>query len=196
MSYQGQTPIIKSPEQLEKSIEAYFAHCERGRVYSWVSKKGELLTGTLSIPPSVESLSLFLGFTDRSALIQYETRNQGHEIYVHTIRRAKSRIAAEKLAMAERGLLNERVVMFDLSVNHGYIQEINVNVNELQQLSQQDRLLLGAVLKHLPGQLRALPQPRQAAGQGADADAGSESDTRTNDQVQDLDFQEAGEQNE
>ena len=187
MSYQGQTPIIKSPEQLEKSIEAYFAHCEKGKEYSWVSKKGELLTGTLSIPPSVESLSLYLGFMDRSALIRYETRNQGHEIYVHTIRRAKARIAAEKLAMAERGLLNERVVMFDLSVNHGYIQEINVNVNEIQQLSQQDRLLLGAVLKHLPGQLRSLPQPRQS-------ESDTESDTRTIDQVvQALDFQEAGE---
>jgi hypothetical protein len=159
MASVGKPAKYKTPEEMESAIEDYFTLCKLGEEFKWVDKKGMYHCETLPIPPSTESLSLHLGFVNRSSLLDYETRHKdSQERYSSIIKRAKSKIAARKLALAEMGQLNDRVVMFDLAVNHGYIQEININVNETHQLSDQDRALLGNMLKQIPGQLQSLPQ--------------------------------------
>jgi hypothetical protein len=149
---------IKNIRQLNRLIDSYFDTCAAGRLYNWIDKKGLPITSSLIIPPSFEGLALHLGFQSRVSLWDYSNKNNGHELYSVAITRAKSKIAKINLEMAKLNLINERVVLFDLQVNHGYVPEMNINISEQHQLSDQDRLLLQAVIRQLPGQLRQLPQ--------------------------------------
>lgn len=79
----GRPLAFKTAEELEKRIDEYFSNgCEKIIKYT-------LNGDTYEVPlPTVCGLALFLGFSSRQSLLDYQNRDE----YFDTIKRAKTRI--------------------------------------------------------------------------------------------------------
>lgn len=88
----GCPPMYKTPEEMQKVIDAYFTECKG--VYI-TDPDGNLMTCkngqpvlTKERPLTITGLALALGFTTRQALLNYE----GKPEFVDTIKKAKSKV--------------------------------------------------------------------------------------------------------
>lgn len=88
----GCPPMYKTPAEMQKVIDAYFAECEGVYVRD---KDGNIETNkdgdpiiTKQKPLTITGLALALGFSGRQALLNYE----GKQEFMDTVKRAKSRI--------------------------------------------------------------------------------------------------------
>lgn len=127
----GCPPKYKTPEEMQKVIDAYFAECEGvylrdedGNIE--IDKHGDPII-TKAKPLTITGLALALGFTGRQALLNYE----GKPAFVDTIKRAKSKIEqyAEERLFDKDGVNGAK---FNLSNNFkGWSerQQIDSNVN-------------------------------------------------------------------
>lgn len=89
----GRPPKYTSVEEMQEKIDSYFSACagapyldEAGRPMQ--DKAGRILYRTPPTPPTVTGLALWLGFTGRQALLDYQAR----PAFADTITRAKSRV--------------------------------------------------------------------------------------------------------
>ena len=127
----GRPPMYKTPEEMQKAIDAYFAECEgvyvrdeEGNIET--DKYGDPIT-TKKRPLTITGLALALGFTTRQSLLNYE----GDPAFLDTIKKAKSRIEqyAEERLFDKDGVNGAK---FNLSNNFkGWSekQQIDSNVN-------------------------------------------------------------------
>ena len=127
----GCPPMYKTPEEMQKVIDEYFAECagvylrdKDGHIE--VNKYGEPII-TKAKPLTITGLALALGFTGRQALLNYE----GKAEFVDTVKRAKSKIEqyAEERLFDKEGVNGAK---FNLSNNFkGWSerQQIDSNVN-------------------------------------------------------------------
>ena len=88
----GCPPMYKTPEEMQKVIDAYFTECKGGYI---TDPDGNLMTDkngqpvlTKERPLTITGLALALGFTTRQALLNYE----GKPEFVDTIKKAKSKV--------------------------------------------------------------------------------------------------------
>lgn len=87
----GRKPMYKTPAEMQEAIDGYFKLCE-GSVLKdddgepVYNKHGQpIIVGAR--PPTVTGLALFLGFTSRQALLNYQAK----KTFVDTVTRAKAR---------------------------------------------------------------------------------------------------------
>jgi len=125
----GRPPRYKTPEEMQKAIDAYFARCENGRKVT-IIKKGKPIDVMKPIPMTVAGLALALGFLSREALLKYS----GKPEFVSVIARAKLRIQED---MASRGLTGEsesKITSLILASDFGYStrQDISVSGDTLE----------------------------------------------------------------
>ena len=114
----GRKPLFKTPEDMQKLIDKYFSEeCadtivkdkESGKPY--FNRQGGLQVQ--HNPPTIDGLSLYLGFADRQSMYDYEKK----PLFTCTIKRARSRMAdyAQKQLFAG----NSTGAIFWLK-NHGW----------------------------------------------------------------------------
>lgn len=116
----GRPPLFKSPEALQKAVDAYFVHCAAGRPVEVVTKAGTVITVTKPYSPSVVGLALALGFTNRESLGDYCTRKVDSEFFAPIIMRAKARIEEQMVQGGLAGEYEPKVLIRILSANFGY----------------------------------------------------------------------------
>ncbi len=127
----GCPPMYKTPEEMQKVIDAYFEECngvyvrdEDGVIET--DKNGHPIT-TKPKPLTITGLALALGFTSRQALLNYE----GKEEFVDTIKKAKAKVEqyAEERLFDKDGVNGAK---FNLSNNFkgwNERQQIESNIN-------------------------------------------------------------------
>jgi hypothetical protein len=80
-------------------------------------------------PYTVPDLALFLGFSGRQALYDYEHVNKNKHDYAYTIKRAKSRIEAQRVRSLIEGKGHPAGRIFDLKNNFGYKDKQDIETN-------------------------------------------------------------------
>lgn len=114
----GKAKRWETPEELELEIEEYFSSCNNHTREVYDKKAGKTAKISSPLPYTIEGLCEVLD-CERQTLLNYE-KQKGYEEYFDTIKRAKRKIARNKL---ERGLTGQsvsNVTIFDLKNNHGY----------------------------------------------------------------------------
>ena len=111
----GRPPKFKTPEDMQMQIEAYFATCDENKR-----------------PYTVPGLALALGFSSRSSLFDYATRNAGHEEFADTIKTAKLHIEAQRAEALVTCKGNPAGMIFDLKNNFGWKDQQNVELTGAQ----------------------------------------------------------------
>lgn len=127
----GCPPMYKTPEEMQKKIDAYFESCKGEYI---TDDDGNLMTDkygnpvkTKERPLTITGLALAIGFTSRQALLNYE----GKPEFVDTIKKAKAIVEqyAEERLFDKDGVNGAK---FNLSNNFkGWSerQQIDSNVN-------------------------------------------------------------------
>lgn len=110
----GRPAKYKTPEDLEKKIKEIELKYEK--------KKTHL---------NVYLLAVELDFESPSSLWDYCNRDPK---FSTIIKKAKTRIWGEKIALAETGELNPTVIIFQGKVNHGMIEEKHVVIKDESSL--------------------------------------------------------------
>lgn len=110
---EGAPAKFLSPEDMEAAIERYFDSCPDKRTVVSDGVKIEVPS------PTISGLSLFLGFSDRHSMYDYEKRPQ----FSHTIKKARTRITK----MYEMNMMGQHCVgsIFMLK-NLGYADKTEV----------------------------------------------------------------------
>jgi hypothetical protein len=94
----GRPPLYSDPLKMEAKIEQYFDKRTR---------EGK--------PPTIAGLCVFLGFSERHALAEYQKRKP----FSATVKRARLRIEEDRADRLLEGP-NTAGVIFDLTNNHGW----------------------------------------------------------------------------
>lgn len=88
----GRPPMYKTPEEMQKVIDAYFESCYGEYI---TDPEGNLMTDkhghpvmSKPRPLTITGLALALGFTTRQSLLNYE----GDPAFLDTIKRAKAKV--------------------------------------------------------------------------------------------------------
>lgn len=126
----GCPPMYKTPEEMQKVIDAYFESCEGEYLIidgCAVTDKNGYPVKKKERPLTITGLALALGFNTRQALLNYE----GKPEFVDTVKRAKAKVEqyAEERLFDKEGVNGAK---FNLSNNFkGWSekQQIDSNVN-------------------------------------------------------------------
>jgi len=135
----GRPKAWDSPEEMQKTINAYYKECDERMIEVYDKKKQEVVNIYSPVPYTVEGLCETLGFTARDSLLNYE-KKKGYEEFFDTIKKAKLKIQRNKIERALTGDSHPVVSIFDLKNNHGYkdtqevkqTSEISVKLAELE----------------------------------------------------------------
>lgn len=91
-TYTGRKPKYKTPEEIQKKIDAYFVQCEGTLLRN---SKGDPVVDRMGHPvyvdrkpPTITGLALALGFTTRKGLLRYQAKKE----FMDVILEAKTRI--------------------------------------------------------------------------------------------------------
>ncbi len=95
----GRPPIFKTPQEMQKKIDAYFEKCKGKPLTRLNNDTGEEEPITYkgipimvdTEPPTITGLALAIGLNSRQALLNYQNRD---ESFNDTVRRAKARVEA------------------------------------------------------------------------------------------------------
>lgn len=94
----GRKPFYSTVEELEQKINEYFANCPDKRIIKLRDSEG--LEHNDYIPcPTVTGLALYLGFTDRQSMYDYQEKPE----FTCTIKRARTFIEREYEKMLHNG---------------------------------------------------------------------------------------------
>lgn len=89
---EGRPPKYKTPEELQNAIDKYFKDCEGIKALDDDSNPIITKYGYVYLvepkPPTMSGLAIALGFLDRSALLNYQAKDE----FYHTVRAAKGRV--------------------------------------------------------------------------------------------------------
>ena len=132
----GNTKNFETPEELEEKIQEYFDVCDSNTTEVYVKSKAEIQTIANPIPYTIEGLCEVLGCT-RQTLLNYENR-EGYEEYFDTIKKAKMKIQRNKLERGLMGTSNPAVTIFDLKNNHGYKDQVEIDLGVKEPLHLPD----------------------------------------------------------
>lgn len=113
----GRPARFSSAEDMQVQIDAYFTACDEGK-----PKR----------PYTVPGLALALGFSSRSSLFDYATRNSGREEFAVTIKKAKLRIETQRVEALVSCKGNAGGMIFDLKNNFGWRDQQNVELTGAQ----------------------------------------------------------------
>ena len=113
----GRPARFSSAEDMQVQIDAYFTACDESK-----PKR----------PYTVPGLALALGFSSRSSLFDYATRNAGHEEFAATIKTAKLRIETQRVEALVSCRGNAGGLIFDLKNNFGWRDQQNVELTGAQ----------------------------------------------------------------
>jgi len=127
----GKPKKWETPEALQEDIDTYFDECD-SNTRTTIGKDGTQVRVGAPIPYTIEGLCEVLD-CDRKTLLNYE-KQEGYEEYFHTIKKAKNKIARNKVERGLMGESNPTVTIFDLKNNHDYkdkseMESINHNHN-------------------------------------------------------------------
>ncbi|GAG80283.1 unnamed protein product, partial [marine sediment metagenome] len=87
----GQGKKFKTPEDLQKAVDAYFVRCDSGLTETIYNKRnGKEVTINTPIPYTIEGLVNMLSIS-RNCLKDYKW-GKGYEAYHHIIRNARNKI--------------------------------------------------------------------------------------------------------
>lgn len=111
----GKPPKIKSPEEMQTKVDAYFKHCE---------EEGE--------HPTITGLAIGLGFVSRQSLLDYAKMGE----YSCTIKAAKARV--ERYIEQRLYDSNPTGCIFNLKNNFGWKDKVEQDVNHGVQQSFTD----------------------------------------------------------
>jgi len=132
----GRPPKYKTPAEMQAKVDEYFIQqATSGKEYTWINKRGEQQTATLTPLPDWTDLAIYLGFSGRQSLNDYIGRkSRGNEnkdlnlpngendlSFAYILTRAKGIIEVLKKRSAELGMCNERMIQLDLQANYGYV---------------------------------------------------------------------------
>jgi hypothetical protein len=119
MAKVGRPPKFEKPEDMQKSMDIYFAEIE---------KTGE--------PPTICGLSEALGFEDRRSLLDYlHNKNE----FTRTIKGAKRKIEQYLEKRLSQGQ-NVAGLIFNLKNNFGWVDKQEINTNLTGNLTLTDIL--------------------------------------------------------
>lgn len=85
----GRLPKIKSPQETEEKIEAYFAWCDANPIQETTSKNGVVTIRTKTRPYLMPGLAWRLGFQSVDALVRYKG-NLDHTRRIRNVSRGKN----------------------------------------------------------------------------------------------------------
>jgi hypothetical protein len=101
----GRPRLIKSVEEMESRIAEYFADCDQR-----------------DVPYTIAGMAWFLGFCDRTALAEYETRPE----FSSTVKRARLKVEMQRSERLASGDGNKTGMIFDLMNNFGWKDQRNL----------------------------------------------------------------------
>lgn len=113
----GRPPRFATPEALQTKINEFFKDCEKGKEAKWIDKRGNYQEKTISTPPTVWGLTLFLGFCSYDALLALGKK----ENFAGIIMRAKLKCGQELNLRALTGQVDAKIATLNLSANHGMV---------------------------------------------------------------------------
>lgn len=121
----GRPPKYKTPEQMQKAIDAYFKDCpDQAEVFVG----GEI--GVITVPsPTITGLALYLGFCDRFSMYEYEQRPE----FTDTIKNARARMVNIYEQNVTHGK-NPSGAIFMLK-NFGYSDKQELKVESKQEIT-------------------------------------------------------------
>jgi len=126
----GRPPYYDDPEEMEEKINEYFKLCDEGREVERYDRKRQVVhTYKERIPYTVPGLALYLGFTGKNILQEYDKKPR----FSGTIARARSIIENQRVEKALTGDHDARFTMFDLTNNFGYKAEQDIIVTPVQR---------------------------------------------------------------
>ena len=114
----GAPPRYSDPETLQASLDAYFEYCDNRIVKeTTINPRGQVIEIEIKrpIPYTVSGLALWLGFTSRNAILNYEDKPE----FLGPIKRAKLRIEQQlegNLALGKHAA----GIIFNLKNNYGW----------------------------------------------------------------------------
>ena len=121
----GRPPKYTAVEEMEEKIEAYFAKCDARIVRMLVNQGNKKVLGDVPKPEpyTVQGLAVALDLTTKG-LLDYEEKGK----FCATIKKAKSRIEANKVTHMLDGDGYGAGYIFDLKNNHGWRDKQDVNI--------------------------------------------------------------------
>ena len=125
----GQDKKYTSPELMQKGIDKYFHDCDNNEQLYFDKKSLQTIAVKMPKPYTIEGLALSLGFTETDSLLNYE-KKEGYEEFFGTVKKARTRIASQKLENALLGIYNAQVAIFDLKNNHGYSDKQQIETKD------------------------------------------------------------------
>lgn len=127
----GRPPKIKSPQEMEEKIEAYFAWCDANPIQETITKNGIVTIRTKARPYLMPGLAWRLGFDSTQALGRYRgtfdhlreseisaEEKEKRKQYVSILTRAKTRMLDQKLTYGIAGEYDPKMVAIDLAAHH------------------------------------------------------------------------------
>ena len=117
----GHPPKYKTPEELEKAIEKYFAK---------IKEKNDI--------PLIEELAYDLGFSSRQSLYDMCHRKDKTDQFSYIINRAKLKCGQILNKMAMKGEVKERTACLNLSANYGLVEKKEVEAKVTTNISDED----------------------------------------------------------
>jgi hypothetical protein len=134
----GQPAKYNNCLDLDAMCELFFQFCDEGEEVTRPNKRGDLITFVQKIPPTFIGLALFLGFNNKSSLLDYRTKSAE---FSTVISRAKARCEFALAQGALAGDFNERAATrFLAAYYNGYKEktEIEVTAKHESMLDQID----------------------------------------------------------
>jgi uncharacterized protein YjcR len=113
----GQPRKFKTPEAMQKAIDAYFEKCDKATKQIYDSRNG-IVTIPAPKPYTIEGLANTLN-VDPETIRNYE-KTAGYEEYFGTVKKAKQKIQQNKVEGLLSGEYSTAGAIFDLTNNHGY----------------------------------------------------------------------------
>ena len=110
----GRPRKFKTVAEMDEAIEAYFLVCD-ARTMEVVTRNGDLINVRRPEPYTTQGLAVALDLTTKS-LLDYEERDE----FCSTIKKAKSRVEANKVVHMLDGDGYGAGYIFDLKNNHGW----------------------------------------------------------------------------
>jgi len=129
----GRPLKFKSPEELQKKIDAYFEHCDNTIIKIQHPFSKGITTVKTSKPYDIAGLASFLD-TNRQTLLNY----QAQEPYFDVISRAKERIEADIVAKSMLGIYNPKIAALNLASNYNYSEKQDIDVKKTLEITMSD----------------------------------------------------------
>lgn len=108
----GRPLLFSSPEELSDKVDAYFEWCNQDHKVKYLNKRGDIITGEIPKPYTIEGLAIFLKCSP-DTLRNYAKRDEFFEI----VSRARYRIHESWVDGMLKGTISEKAAALCLAAN-------------------------------------------------------------------------------